>query len=176
MEFLTAPWREVYVRKICRRTKGCILCAALKSRDDSRAFILHRGVHNFIILNKFPYTPGHLMIAPVRHLDRYEKAAKPAAEEMAGMLRLCLKVLGSHYRPQGFNIGMNLGRTAGAGVTDHYHLHVICRWEGDSNFMPLVGGARVFVEDLKTTYKRLKPLFKDRVRRGKKGSTRPGRA
>lgn len=166
MEFLTAPWREVYVRKLCGRTKGCVLCAALNQKDDRRAHILHRGAYNFIILNKFPYTPGHLMIAPLRHTAHFEKASRPAAEEMAGLLKLCLQVLGVRYRPQGFNVGMNLGKSAGAGVTEHYHLHVVCRWEGDSNFMPLVGGTKVFLEDLDATYDRLRPLFDARARGG----------
>jgi len=176
MEFLTAPWREAYVRKLCRRSRSCVLCAALRKKDDEQAYILRRGFHNFVILNKFPYTPGHLMIAPFRHLARFEKAAKPAAEELADMLRQCLVVLGSHFRPQGFNVGMNLGKSAGAGVTDHYHLHVVCRWEGDSNFMPLVGGTKIFIEDLDTTYARLRPLFQALDRRGKDKRERPGRA
>ncbi|MBN2200103.1 MAG: HIT domain-containing protein [Candidatus Aminicenantes bacterium] len=176
MEFLTAPWREEYIRKLCRRSKSCVLCAALKKKDDKRAYILHRGNHNFVILNKFPYTPGHLMIAPFRHLDRFEKASQPAAEELADMLRDCLRILESRYRPQGFNVGMNLGKSAGAGVTDHYHLHIVCRWEGDSNFMPLVGGTRVFIEDLDTAYARLRPLFQALPRRGKNGGSRRGRS
>jgi len=159
MEYLAAPWREAYVRKLAGRTQGCIFCAALRQKDDRRAYILWRGRHNFVMLNKFPYTPGHLMIAPLGHVALFDKAAKPASDELGDMLKLCLQVLRRHYRPQGFNTGMNLGQAAGAGVIDHYHLHVICRWAGDSNFMPLVGGAKVAIEDLDTTYRRLRPLF-----------------
>lgn len=159
MEYLAAPWREVYVRKLAAQAKGCIFCAALRKKDDRRAYILYRGNHNFIMLNKFPYTPGHLMIAPFRHMALFEKSAKPASDELGDLLKLCLRVLRRRYRPHGFNTGMNLGQAAGAGVTDHYHLHVICRWAGDSNFMPLVGGAKVVIEDLNTTFRHLRPLF-----------------
>ena len=159
MKYISAPWREEYVKKVCQ-AKGCIFCHALKLGDDSAAFILYRGAHNFIILNKFPYTPGHLMIAPYRHLAAFEQATKEASNELADLLRLSLKVLRKNYRPHGFNAGMNLGQSAGAGVTDHYHLHVIPRWHGDSNFMPLISGTRVLIEDLRATHERLQPLFK----------------
>lgn len=177
MEYLTAPWREAYVRKLCRPERGCVLCAASKAADDRKAMVLHRGADNFVLLNKYPYTPGHLMIAPLRHRALFEKEDKKASAEMAEMLKLCLRVLRRRYRPQGFNVGMNLGKAAGAGVTGHFHLHVICRWEGDSNFMPLAGGTRVFIEDLETAYDRLRPLFRSPARRkGGRVKARPGRA
>ncbi len=172
MEYLTAPWREIYVRKLCRRERGCVLCAALRSRDDRRARILYRGKHNFVVLNAYPYTPGHLMIAPLRHSADLERASKPALTEMSEILRISLKALKRRYRPQGFNIGMNLGKAAGAGVTGHYHLHVVCRWEGDSNFLPLTGGTKVFIEDLETTYERLRPLFPNAASQRKRDSGR----
>ena len=159
MEYLAAPWREAYVRKLAGQAPGCIFCRALKLGNDRQAYILWRGRHNFVMLNKFPYTPGHIMIAPLRHVALFDQAAKAASDELSDMLKVCLRVLGRHYRPQGFNTGMNLGQAAGAGVIDHYHLHVICRWAGDSNFMPLVAGAKVAIEDLATTYRRLRPLF-----------------
>lgn len=158
MEYISAPWREEYVKKVCRM-RGCIFCQALKIKNDKSAFILLRGKHNFIILNKFPYNPGHLMIAPFRHLASFDRAPKEASDEMADLLKVSLKVLRKNYRPHGFNAGMNLGRSAGAGVVDHYHLHVIPRWHGDSNFMPLVSQTRVLIEDLESTYERLRPLF-----------------
>jgi len=162
MEYINAPWRARYVKNVSR-AEGCIFCQALKQEDDSKAFILHRGRHNFVILNKYPYTPGHLMIAPFRHLDSPEKATRAASHELWDIQALCLKILRSHYRPQGFNLGMNLGKCAGAGITDHYHIHLIPRWPGDSNFMPLVGETRVVIETLETTFAQLSPLFREHV-------------
>jgi ATP adenylyltransferase len=158
MEYISAPWREKYVRQV-RRRQRCIFCQAVKQRDDREAYILLRGVHNFIILNKFPYTPGHLMIAPYRHVSELTRATKEASDELADLLKLSLRVLKRSYQPHGFNAGMNLGRSAGAGVINHYHLHVVPRWQGDANFMPLVSQTRVLIEDLEATYDRLRPLF-----------------
>jgi ATP adenylyltransferase len=128
-------------------------------KDDRAAYILLRGRHNFIILNKFPYNPGHLMIAPYRHTASLDRAPKATSDELAELLKLSLRILKKSYRPQGFNAGLNLGRSAGAGVIHHYHLHIIPRWQGDSNFMPLVGQTRVVIEDLDCAYERLSPLF-----------------
>lgn len=158
MEYISAPWREEYVKNIYKMT-GCIFCRALKLKNDRKAYILYRGTHNFIMLNKFPYTPGHLIIAPYRHIASFERAKKEITDEMTDILKLSLKVLKKKYHPHGFNTGMNLGNSAGAGVADHYHLHVIPRWVGDSNFMPLVGKTKVTLEDLNTTYDRLLPVF-----------------
>jgi len=165
MEYISAPWRERYVRNVVKM-KECIFCRAMKANDDRAAFILFRGAHNFIILNKFPYTPGHLMIAPYQHLSSFERVDDEVSDELADLLKLSLRVLRKKYAPHGFNAGMNLGQSAGAGVADHYHLHVIPRWTGDSNFMPLVSETRVLIEDLKTTFERLFPLFeKERKKR-----------
>ena len=158
MEYIFAPWREKYVKKIYKM-KECIFCRALKLKNDRKALILYRGYYNFILLNKYPYTPAHLMIAPYRHLTSFERAKKEYTDEMADFLKISLKVLKKNYKPHGFNTGMNLGRSAGAGVEDHYHLHVIPHWIGDSNFMPLIGNTKVTIEDLDTTYDRLYPLF-----------------
>lgn len=158
MEYIPTPWREEYIRKICKMS-DCIFCQALKLKNDKKAFILFRGSHNFIVLNRYPYTPAHLMIAPYKHLASFEQAEKESTDEMVDLLKLSLKILRKKYRPHGFNTGMNLGRSAGAGIADHYHLHVILRWTGDSNFMPIVGKTKTMIEDLETTYNRLYPLF-----------------
>ena len=169
MRYLSAPWRADYVRQASTMT-GCVFCDALKRGDDRAATVLLRGRRNFILLNRFPYTPGHLMIAPNRHLADFAKATPAERAELADLYAAALRVLGRAYRPQGFNAGMNLGQSAGAGVTGHYHLHVVPRWTGDSNFMPLVGGTRVFIEDLDSTYQKLRPLFdRERGRRGRRG-------
>lgn len=169
MRYIAAPWRADYVRKALTM-KTCIFCDALKRDDDRRATILYRGRRAFVLLNRFPYTPGHLMIAPKRHTADFAGSPPEEGAELAELLRMSLKVLGAAYHPAGFNTGMNLGHSAGAGIADHYHMHVIPRWTGDSNFMPIVGGTRIFIEDLDTTYQRLRPLFdKQAVRRRRAG-------
>jgi ATP adenylyltransferase len=158
MEYIFAPWRKEYVRKISEMSE-CIFCRALKMKDDKKAFILYRAEKNFIVLNKYPYTPGHLMIAPYNHLSSFDRAKKESTDEMADLLKLSLRILRKIYRPHGFNAGMNLGNSAGAGVADHFHLHVIPRWTGDSNFMALVGKTKVVIEDVGTSYVQLLPFF-----------------
>ena len=167
MRYISAPWRADYVRKALSMKK-CIFCEARKNPDDGASSILYRGTRNFVLLNKYPYTPGHLMIAPFRHLADFTRARAEERTELAELLQVAVRILQNRYKPQGFNVGMNLGHSAGAGVADHYHLHVIPRWTGDSNFMPLVGGTRLFIEDLEMTYERLLPLFlKEKKRRGR---------
>ncbi|MFC2169117.1 HIT domain-containing protein [Acidobacteriota bacterium] len=139
--------------------KECIFCHALKMESSKEAYILFKGVYNFIILNKFPYTPGHLMIAPYEHLDSFEKAEKESTDEFTDLIKMSLKLLRKQFHPHGFNSGMNIGQSAGAGVIHHYHLHIIPRWTGDSNFMPIVSKTKVVAEDLETTYAQLFPLF-----------------
>jgi ATP adenylyltransferase len=158
MEYISAPWREEYVRQIYKMNE-CIFCRAMKLKNERDALILFKGTHNFIVLNKYPYTSGHLMIAPYKHLATFEEAKKESSDEMTDLLKLSLKALKKEYRPHGFNTGMNIGKSAGAGVTDHYHFHVIPRWTGDSNFMAIVGKTKVMMTDLETTYDRLLPLF-----------------
>ena len=159
MKYIAAPWREEYVKKAFKMTE-CIFCRALQTEKDDETFILHRAKHNFLILNRYPYTPGHLMIAPFAHLDSIEKAAKEVTDEMIDLLKMSLHVLRKAYRPHGFNTGMNIGHSAGAGVADHYHLHVIPRWTGDANFMPLIGETKVVIEDIAATYKKLREQFR----------------
>ena len=164
MRYIAAPWREQYVTNAVR-SKGCVFCDALKAGADRTTKILFRGVHHFIILNRFPYNTGHLMIAPYRHGAAVERTSPEAAAELMELMKTAIRILRKRYRPQGFNAGMNLGRSAGAGVAGHYHLHVIPRWTGDANFLPLIGGTKVVTEDLETTYERLFPLFaKERMR------------
>lgn len=162
MQYIAAPWREPYIRKATKET-GCVFCRAARSRDDASVYILDRGRLAFVLLNKYPYLPGHLMIAPYRHSAAYERASRELTAEMDDLLRRSLRILKKRYHPQGFNMGMNLGRAAGAGVADHFHLHVVPRWTGDSNFMPVCGRTKIVLEDLETTHARLAPLFrKDR--------------
>lgn len=165
MRYISAPWRADYVRKALSM-KRCIFCEALKSRDDRSATVLYRGRRNFLLLNRYPYTPGHLLIAPKRHVADFADARLDERAELADLLQVAIRVLRASYAPHGFNTGMNLGQSAGAGVAGHYHLHVVPRWTGDANFMPLIGATRVFIEDLDATYKKLRPLFdKEQARR-----------
>lgn len=165
MRYISAPWRADYVRKALSM-KRCIFCEALKSRDDRSATVLYRGRRNFLLLNRYPYTPGHLLIAPKRHVADFADARLDERAELADLLQVAIRVLRTSYAPHGFNTGMNLGQSAGAGVAGHYHLHVVPRWTGDANFMPLVGATRVFIEDLDATFKKLRPLFdKEQARR-----------
>ena len=169
MRYISAPWRADYVRQALPMAQ-CIFCEALKGRDDRAANVLGRGRLNFVLLNRFPYTPGHLMIAPKRHLADFAEAGPEERAELAELFQTALRVLRLAYAPQGFNAGMNLGASSGAGIVGHYHLHVVPRWTGDSNFMPLVGDTRVFIEDLDMTYRKLRPLFdQERRRRGRTG-------
>jgi ATP adenylyltransferase len=139
---------------------SCIFCEAFQNPvHDEENFVLHRAAHNFIILNLYPYISGHLMIAPNGHLDELALAPKETTDEMMDLAKRCQTALREVYNPDGFNLGMNVGRAAGAGVADHYHLHVMPRWNGDTNFMSTVGETRVLSEDLPTTYRKLLSKF-----------------
>jgi ATP adenylyltransferase len=140
--------------------KECIFCVAERNpADDEKNFVLHRGANNFIILNRYPYISGHLMIAPNAHLAEFAAAPKTTTDEMMDLAKRCQAALGEVYKPDGFNIGMNLGRAAGAGVADHFHLHIMPRWTGDTSFISTVSDTRVLPEDLQTTFRKLKNLF-----------------
>jgi ATP adenylyltransferase len=175
MRYISAPWRADYVRRSPTMT-GCVFCQAARSRDDRGLGVLYRGRRNIVLLNKYPYTPGHLMIAPRRHVADIVEARAGELAEMAELVQAALRILRAAYAPQGFNAGMNMGASAGAGVVGHVHLHVVPRWRGDANFMPLVGATKVFIEDLDTTYRRLRPLFDDEKRRRGRGRRPRSRA
>lgn len=159
MEYILAPWRWEYI-KIAHKMSNCIFCDSLKLNSDRDALILFRGNYNFIIMNKFPYNTGHLMVAPYRHLASLEDCSEEEGKEMLELLKSSISNLKKLFQPHGFNVGMNLGKSAGAGVLEHYHLHVVPRWEGDSNFMAIFGNTKVLVSDVSTVYEKLAPLFK----------------
>jgi len=154
MEVLWAPWRMQYVGG-ATSGGGCVFCEKPQAGDDRKAFILHRGLHCFVIMNIFPYSTGHVMIAPFRHLDRLERLATDEMAEVAHLAQRTTAILGEVIGAEGFNLGMNLGRVAGAGVAGHLHLHVVPRWAGDTNFMPVIGGVKVMPEALEATYEKL---------------------
>jgi ATP adenylyltransferase len=138
----------------------CVFCSALAAGDDRRALILRRGRHAFLILNAFPYAPGHLMAMPIRHVAKVEDATPDELAETMALVQESVRALTAGYKPDGFNIGMNLGRVAGAGVVGHLHAHVVPRWNGDTNFMPVIADTKVLPESLETTYDRLAALFR----------------
>lgn len=146
-----------YVSGASQKSPGCLLCDALASTDDRAALILCRKPLAFLILNTFPYTPGHLMAVVSRHVGALEDAAPEELGEALALVQSAMRALTAVYRPDGFNVGVNQGRAAGAGVAGHLHLHVVPRWDGDSNFMPVLGDVRVLPESLEATYDRLRP-------------------
>lgn len=154
MDRVFTPWRYAYVSQ-AEKLDGCVFCAAPGLNDDARARIVHRGEHCYVILNTFPYTSGHVMVVPYAHLDTLAQLPEPAAGEMMALTQRLERVLRDVYRPEGINVGMNIGKAAGAGVAGHIHMHVLPRWTADSNFMTTVAETRVLPEDLDTTYRRL---------------------
>jgi ATP adenylyltransferase len=160
MDWLWSPWRYRYVSQAAAPS-GCVFCEKSRAGSDERNLILYRGRHNFILLNLFPYTSGHLMVAPYLHVASLEAAPAETLTELILLARRAETCLRAVYRPQGLNLGMNLGECAGAGIAGHIHLHVLPRWTGDANFMTTVGETRVMPEDLPETYRRLAAAFKE---------------
>lgn len=154
MEQLWAPWRIEYVRRV--KESHCILCQKPAENDDEANLILHRGQSNFIILNAFPYSPGHLMIAPYRHISELQEVTDGEAREHFDLVKKAVALLNQVLKPHGFNLGLNMGRSAGAGIEEHLHTHVVPRWQGDTNFMPVMSDTRVISEGLAATYRKLK--------------------
>ncbi|MFN3653560.1 MAG: HIT family protein [Armatimonadota bacterium] len=153
MERLWAPWRMAYIE--VPPAQGCIFCTKPDAGDDRQQLILYRGEHCFIIMNLFPYNNGHLMVAPYRHTADLVSLSAEEQAEMMRLTRYCVRVLSEAMGPEGFNIGMNLGRTAGAGIADHLHMHVVPRWNGDTNFMPVLGETKVLPDALHGTYDKI---------------------
>ena len=155
MDHLWTPWRFTYVTDAAKNDR-CIFCDLLAIGDDAKALIVCRGEKNFVVLNRFPYTSGHVMIVPYAHIAELSACDSDVLDEMMQLARRVQLALASAYKPDGYNLGMNLGRCAGAGVTGHLHLHVLPRWAGDSNFMSVTSETRVQPEDLSTTYEKLR--------------------
>ena len=158
MKYLWAPWRIEYIKKATEE-EGCILCHKPAQDDDAANYILYRGKKNFVVLNAYPYNSGHLMVAPYRHVASLEELTKEELHEHYEIVSRSLTVLKQEFGPAGFNIGMNLGRIAGAGIDKHLHSHIVPRWAGDTNFMPVIGDTGVINEALAETYKRLEGKF-----------------
>jgi ATP adenylyltransferase len=160
MEQLWAPWRSRFIEG--PKKEGCIFCDLPREGDDQKTLILHRGREAFIIMNAYPYAAGHLMVAPFRHVSRLADLTASERAEIMKIAARCESVLTSAMQPEGFNAGFNLGKAAGAGVEKHLHCHIVPRWVGDTNFMPVLGDTRVINEALEATYNKLKEYFNDR--------------
>ncbi len=157
-EVLFAPWRYEYL--VSDKSNGCIFCEAAASGDDDASLVVHRGRSVFVLLNRYPYTNGHVMVAPYRHDAWLSDSSPDTREELVATLARAERILVETYRTDGLNIGINFGSAAGAGVEGHYHVHVVPRWMGDTNFMTVTGDVRIVPEDLGETRRRLKPLFR----------------
>jgi ATP adenylyltransferase len=156
MDYLWTPWRFQYMKEAAQGDgPECIFCDAVRQNRDEETLIAHRGKKAFVILNRFPYTSGHIMIVPYAHVAELNLCEAGALEETMSLAQRVELAYRANYKPDGMNLGMNLGKAAGAGVAGHLHLHMLPRWIGDSNFMTVTGETRVQPEDLKTTYERL---------------------
>lgn len=154
MERIFAPWRIRYIES--PKYEGCIFCDFPKENKDEERLILYRGKSCFVIMNNYPYNPGHLMIAPYRHVASVEELNEEEALEMMKLSQKMVEVIKKAMNPDGFNLGINLGKVAGAGIEDHIHLHIVPRWNGDTNFMPVLADVKVIPEAIEDSYKKLK--------------------
>lgn len=153
MKHLWAPWRMTYLECKDQQAKDCcVFCVRDIEGQDAQRLILWRGQHAFVVMNKFPYTNGHLLVAPYRHIADILDMTPEEQDEMFQLLRKCRIVMQECLKPQGYNVGINLGKIAGAGVADHLHMHIVPRWTGDTNFMPVFADVRVIPQHLEETY------------------------
>ena len=161
MDRIWSPWRMAYIQAAKEQGEdgGCIFCDLPAEGDDVRTMILARGELAFVIVNSFPYNPGHLMVAPFRHVGAFTSLEAAELADVDALVARSIRALEQEMEPHGYNLGMNLGRVAGAGIPDHVHWHLVPRWNGDTNFMPVVGQTRVLPELLEETYARLRPRF-----------------
>lgn len=155
MKNLWAPWRREYVKNV-DKVKGCFLCNCLKIKNESQDLILYKGENSFIILNRYPYNNGHLMIVPFKHTGNIEDLGEEETKEIFLLAKKIIPILKEVYNAQGFNVGLNLGRCAGAGVIDHLHLHIVPRWEGDTNYMAVTSKTKVIPESIEESYRKIK--------------------
>jgi ATP adenylyltransferase len=161
LDRLWSPWRSEYIAAgSTADSKECVFCEIQRDpANDEKNLILHRARHNFVVLNLYPYIPGHLLIVPFEHLRSLNDTPQETSNEMMDLAKRAQTALGQTYNPAGYNIGINLGAAAGAGIVDHIHLHILPRWIGDSNFISTIGDTRVLPEDLATTYQKLLGKF-----------------
>jgi ATP adenylyltransferase len=161
MRRLFSPWRKPYLTrdKDAEKANGCVFCAAAQAEDGPENLIIYRGSDAFVILNRFPYTSGHLMVLPFQHVADLGDTSPQTRAEMMELVNTSIEVLTRVYKPEGFNLGANLGTAAGAGIAEHLHLHVMPRWVGDTNFISTVGETRVLPETLEETWHQVKAAW-----------------
>ena len=157
MDRIWAPWRMNYIES--SKKPGCVFCQKSQSKKDKKNLVLYRGMETFILMNLYPYTNGHLMIAPYLHTSDVNELAEIANKEIMQFAKDCVNILKSKLGAEGFNFGANLGKVAGAGIDQHIHYHIVPRWSGDTNFMPVISDTKVMIEKLNKTWERLKPEF-----------------
>jgi ATP adenylyltransferase len=158
MDVLWAPWRMDYILSD-EKAGGCIFCLGEDRQEDENRLILHVGLKTMVMMNRFPYINGHLLVAPIRHVPGLERLTDEENLELLKTVRKSVEILKKVMNPEGFNIGLNLGRVAGAGVEEHMHFHIVPRWNGDTNYMTVLGDVRVIPEHLKETYRKLRPHY-----------------
>jgi ATP adenylyltransferase len=161
MEKLFSPWRSHYISSFANEARGdaCVFCEAVSSTDDEASLIVYRGSEVFVLMNRFPYNSGHLMIIPVRHTSDFQSLSNSESSEAQLLLKASHRALGELSHPHAFNIGMNLGRDAGAGIDAHLHWHIVPRWNGDTNFLPVLADVKVVSEDMNEQWRRLREIF-----------------
>jgi ATP adenylyltransferase len=161
LERLWSPWRAKYIASgVDSQANGCVFCLIAGDPDhDETNFVLHRATHTFIVLNLYPYITGHLMVVPYLHTSEFDSMPKEITDELMDLTKRSQTALREVYAPSGFNVGMNLGAAAGAGIVGHLHIHALPRWSGDTNFMTTIAESRVIPESLETTYSKLRPRF-----------------
>jgi ATP adenylyltransferase len=160
MNHIWSPWRMEYLEDN-NKEDGCVFCIAQEIQDSAENLIAYRGERAYVILNRYPYTSGHIMVNPFEHVSTLEDLDPETRAEMMELTSRCTTVLRGIYRPQGFNVGINMGEAAGAGVLGHVHIHIVPRWNGDTNFMSTLGQTRVLPEALEDTYERIKNGFQN---------------
>lgn len=159
MERLWAPWRMAYIED--EETEGCVFCTGAQTADEFDCLVLHKTALSLVMINKYPYSNGHLLVAPRRHVDDPGQLSLEELTDLFATVTFSISILKNRISAEGFNIGMNIGRTAGAGIEDHIHVHIVPRWHGDTNFMTIIDNVRVLPEALNETYAKLSPAFKE---------------
>ena len=159
MKQMWSPWRSSYVETLKHTDKKCVFCEIDKLNQDEKTFVIARQEFNYVVLNIFPYNNGHLLVVPYEHVDDTTILSEDVLNEAMRLIQYSIKALRNVFSADGFNVGMNLGSAAGAGIAEHIHFHIVPRWKGDTNFMPVLSGNKVISQDLKTTFDKIKPEF-----------------
>lgn len=162
MKNIWAPWRGKYIEQVTDTSPdSCFLCEAIKSPDPAAAYVLHETALSFVILNIYPYNTGHLMVVPKKHTGEMEDLTAEELADLGLLIQKCIRALKKAYRPHGFNVGMNIGRVAGAGLETHLHFHIVPRWNGDTNFMPVIADTKIISQTLDEAYERIRQALDD---------------